>query len=391
MGNNTDKDINCVNNNDEIDLLELWQKVWKNRIFLVIFSFGIAFLTAIFSLIMDNIYKSEATIIPISSSKSGAISSYAAIAAAGINIPSDGGDDTNKIMAILQSRTIKEAVIKEQGLIKLLNEKPVPEKRDPMSYTIEKLNQMIKITQDKKTNVINIGVEHKNRELAKKINESLIRKLEQIIDEKALTIQKLNRVFLEEQVKINGEKLLKLQEKMAKFQKETKILSPESQMKGLMDLYGNLVAKKIETQVKLKSMESTFDKSNPQVKVLQEQLYAINSQISDLEQKTDIKGVPSISEIPNSIVNYSQILQDLTVAKAVYENLVKAYESAKIEEVKDRLYIQVIDEPSLPDQKIKPKRRLMVVVSGISSMFLGIFIVFLREWIKENKERLLSS
>lgn len=386
MVNKRDENVNYLEN-DEINLIEIWEKIWRNKKFLIIFSFSIVFLTAIFSLLMDNIYRSESTIITISSSKSGGLSSYAAIAAvAGINLPLAGDADTNKIMAILKSRSIKEAIVKDLGLIKLLNEEPIPEKRDPMLYTIEKLDKMITIKDDKKTQVINIGVEYKNREIAREINKALIKKLEHILNEKSLTIQKLNRVFLEEQVKLSGERLIKLQEKMAKFQKDTKILSPDSQVKGLMDLYGNLVAKKIETQVKLKSMESAFDKNNPQVKALREQLSAINSQISQLEQKTNIKGIPSISEIPESIVNYSQILQDLNVAKAVYEALVKAYEQAKIEEVRDNLYIQVIDEPSLPDQKVKPKRRIMVIVSGFTSLFLGIFIIFLRDWIKANKE-----
>ncbi len=174
---------------------------------------------------------------------------------------------------------------------------------------------------------------------------------------------------------------------MAKFQKDTKILAPEAQMKGLMDLYGSLVAKRIETQVKLKSMESALDKNNPQVKALQDQLNAINAQIAQLEQKTNIKAIPSMSQIPESMVDYAQIMQELSVAKAVYENLVKAYEQAKIEEAKDNLYVQVIDEPSLPDRKVKPKRTLMVAVAGVTSLILAIFIVFFREWIKTNRER----
>ncbi len=376
-----------VYQDDEIDLLELWQTIWQNKFFIIIFCSIIVVVTAVKSLMMDNIYKSESTIMPISS-KSGGLSAYAGLAAmAGINIPVGGGDDSTKIEAVLKSRTIKERVIKELDLIKILNEKPIPEKRDPLLFTLEKLDKMISINTDKKTGVINLGVEHKDPKLAQKIANSMISNLQKILNEKALTVAKFNRVFLEEQVKINGEKFLKLQEKMAKFQKDTKILAPEAQMKGLMDLYGSLVAKRIETQVKLKSMESALDKNNPQVKALQDQLNAINAQIAQLEQKTNIKAIPSMSQIPESMVDYAQIMQELSVAKAVYENLVKAYEQAKIEEAKDNLYVQVIDEPSLPDRKVKPKRTLMVAVAGVTSLILAIFIVFFREWIKTNRER----
>jgi len=60
----------------------------------------------------------------------------------------------------------------------------------------------------------------------------------------------------------------------------------------------------------------------------------------------------------------------------VYENIVKAYEQAKIEEAKGSLYVQVIDDPNLPDIKYKPKRSLIVIVSAVTSFILAIFIVF---------------
>lgn len=225
-------------------------------------------------------------------------------------------------------------------MIKILNEKPIPKKRDPMWYTIDKLDKMVSVNTEKKTGVINVDVEYKDPKLAQKIASSIITQLQKILNQKALTVAKFNRIFLEEQVNISKERFLKLQEKMSKFQKETKILAPEAQMKGLMDLYGGLVSKKIETEVKLKSMMSALDSDNPQVKSLKDQLNAINSQIAQLENKTNIKAIPSLTQIPESMVDYAQIMQELAIAKGVYENLVKAYEQAKITEAQDNLYVR---------------------------------------------------
>ena len=154
-----------------------------------------------------------------------------------------------------------------------------------------------------------------------------------------------------------------------------------------MDLYSSLVSKKIETQVKLKSMEANFDSSNPQVKFLRDQLDAVKAQIKELEEKTNVLALPSIDELPESMVEYGQILQQLTIVKAVYENIVKAYEQAKIEEAKGNLYVQVIDEPNLPDIKFKPKRKLIVVVAAVTSLILAVFIVFFLEFIQNIKSR----
>lgn len=373
---------------DEIDLYELWQTIWKRRRFIAIFCTAVVTISIVASLLMTKIYRSEATLIPISSSSSG-LSAYAGLAAmAGMSLPSSG-DDSTKIQAVLKSRTLKEAVISELDLINILNEgKEIPEDRDPLQYTLGIFDKGIyNVGEDKKTSLITITIDYKDPELAQKIGYSVISNLQEILNSKALTVAKFNRIFLEEQVADQQKKLDTLQQQLAKYQKSTKIISPDVQLKGLMDLYSSLVSKKIETQVKLKSMEANFDSSNPQVKFLRDQLDAVKAQIKELEEKTNVLALPSIDELPESMVEYGQILQQLTIVKAVYENIVKAYEQAKIEEAKGNLYVQVIDEPNLPDIKFKPKRKLIVVVAAVTSLILAVFIVFFLEFIQNVKSR----
>jgi uncharacterized protein involved in exopolysaccharide biosynthesis len=373
---------------DEIDLYELWQTIWKRRRFIAIFCTAVVTISIVASLLMTKIYRSEATLIPISSSSSG-LSAYAGLAAmAGMSLPSSG-DDSTKIQAVLKSRTLKEAVISELDLINILNEgKEIPEDRDPLQYTLGIFDKGIyNVGEDKKTSLITITIDYKDPKLAQKIGYSVISNLQEILNSKALTVAKFNRIFLEEQVADQQKKLDTLQQKLAKYQKSTKIISPDVQLKGLMDLYSSLVSKKIETQVKLKSMEANFDSSNPQVKFLRDQLDAVKAQIKELEEKTNVLALPSIDELPESMVEYGQILQQLTIVKAVYENIVKAYEQAKIEEAKGNLYVQVIDEPNLPDIKFKPKRKLIVVVAAVTSLILAVFIVFFLEFIQNVKSR----
>lgn len=377
-----------IQDDDEIDLYELWQTIWKKRKFIAIFCTVIVVLSIIISLLMTNIYRSEATLIPISSS-SGGLSAYAGLAAmAGIGVPS-ANDDTTKIKAVLNSRTLKLAVIKELNLVKILNEgKEIPKKRDPYLYTLDMFDKGIySVNDDKKTSLITIDIDYKDPKLAQKIGYSVISNLQKILNSKSLTVAKFNRIFLEEQVKLQQQKMDILQQQLAKYQKSTKIIAPDAQVKGLMDMYSSLVSSKIQTEVKLKSMEANFDSNNPQVKSLRDQLNAINAQISQLEQRTNIKAMPSLEQLPESMVEYGQLLQQLTIARTVYENILKAYEQAKIEEAKGNLYVQVIDDPSLPDIKYKPKRSLIVIVSAVTSFILAIFIVFFMEFVQNVKNR----
>ncbi len=370
---------------DEIDLYELWQTIKKRKkIIIGLFLFA-TIATGIISFIMTPIYRSETSVIPVSSSASplGELAGLAAMAGVSVG----GGGDSAKIMAVLKSREIKEKVINRLSLIPVLLEDDIPEDRIPMNVALEVFEDMVSISEDKKTGVITVSVDYKDPQLAQKIANVYIDELQKIMNEKNLTVAKFNRVFLEKQLKEQEEKLKELQNKLAQFQKKTKIISPDNQLAGVMELYSNLISQKMALLVKLKSMESAFSSDNPQIKALKEQIKAIDKQIKSIEEKTNIGALPSLSQAPEKIVEYTNIMRDLKVAQAVYENLVKMYEQAKLQEAKENIYVEVIDPPSLPDKPVKPKKKLMVVVAGVSSLFLGIFLAFFLEWLENVKRR----
>ncbi len=369
---------------DEIDLYELWLTIKKRKkVIIGLFLFSVI-ATAIISFIMTPIYRTTASVLPVSSSKS-PLGSLAGLAAmAGVSV---GGDESSqKVMAVLDSRTIKENVIKDLNLIpQILDE--IPEDRNPLLVAIEKMkDEIVSISDDKKTGVINISVDFKDPELAKKIAEQYIKELQDILAEKSLTVSKMNRMFLEKQLEEEEKKLKKYQQEMAEFQKENKIIEPTKQLEGTMELYTNLIAQKIALEVQLKKIETALSPDNPKIAILKNQIKEIEEQLRRIEQKAD-GALPSISNVPEKIVKYTDLLRKLKASEAIYETLLKMYEQAKLDEAKENLYVEVIDYPILPDKPVKPKKKLMVAVAGVSSLFLGIFVAFFLEWLENIRKR----
>lgn len=333
---------------------------------------------------MDNIYRSESVLISISQNNN-AMSTLGGLAsAAGINLPSSVSDDIYKIETVLRSKTIREEVVKSLDLIKKLNEKPIPKKRDPLAYTCEQLQKITLINVDRKSGVITISAEHKDPSLAQSIVTSYIENLTKILNDKSFTVAKFNRIFLEQQTKQAYNKLLNIQNELIDYQKETKLLLPDAQVKGMLDLYGSLVARKVDIQVRLKSLEKALDSNNPQIKSLKDQLTAIENEINSLQNKVD-PNMPALKNLPDKSSRYSQIALELAIARSVYENLVKFLEQAKLEEARENIYIQVIDPPNFPDVKIKPKRKLIMLVSFICSIFLSLIFLYFYELAKNKK------
>ena len=75
----------------------------------------------------------------------------------------------------------------------------------------------------------------------------------------------------------------------------------------------------------------------------------------------------------------SMLSRDAEIKEMLFELLTKEYEIVKIEEAKSMPTIQVLDRAVVPEKKSKPKITQMVLLAGITSLFVGVFAAFIRE------------
>lgn len=155
---------------DEIDLLDLWRVIWKGKWFIIAFVSICTFASIFISFfVLEKTYKSTTTLIPIKqeSSSLGNLSGLIGSLPLPISLP---GQQTSNIMSFLESRTLKERLIKKQKLLPILyediwdldNKKWLVDEPEDMPTVIkaiqeEKLNDFYSVSQDKKTELITLG------------------------------------------------------------------------------------------------------------------------------------------------------------------------------------------------------------------------------------------
>jgi Uncharacterized protein involved in exopolysaccharide biosynthesis len=144
----------------------------------------------------------------------------------------------------------------------------------------------------------------------------------------------------------------------------------------------------IITQLKLRLGEKLADKALAIASNDQNRIQKINKEIFALDNE--------ISE-QDILMNLNQNISfKFKKKRKIYETLIS--QESKLIEITQQLEqklsdlenrrIEILSSAALPGSPIKPKTRLIVALSAMVSLFVGIFLVFLIDYVKNLKSRL---
>jgi len=378
---------------DEIDLLDLLIVLAKHKflIFFLTFIFGVASITYV--LMATPIYRASTRILPpMAASQSRAMSMMSQVPgfaagfatdALGIKAPGD------LVVGIVNSRTIKDKLIERFDLQKRYE----TEMRDT---TREALANNTSATTDTKTGLVVLSTMDKDPEFSATLANAYVKELQDFLQEIAISDAAQQRLFLEKQVKENHIKLLKAENDLAEYQKETGILNASRQASSLMSAIATFRARISAKEVELQTAETFASTNNPRVQKLKAEIQGLREQTEKLQaQATEgTEQTFNLNELPDAGMEYLRKLRDQKFYETLYGMLLKQFEQAKMAEAQEPAIIQVIDEAVPPQIKTKPNRKLIVVLAIILGLFLSVFSSFVLEFISrasdhpERKEKM---
>lgn len=110
-----------MNNDDEIDLRELWNVIWQGKWIIIATTTIFAIVAVIYALSLPNIYKSTATLIPTTGEEQSGAAALAArfgglASMAGVSLGGSGIDKTKIAIETLKSREFLSEFIKKHNL-----------------------------------------------------------------------------------------------------------------------------------------------------------------------------------------------------------------------------------------------------------------------------------
>ncbi len=368
-------------NDDEIDLIEVLLPLLKNINFIVRICIYAFIISVLISLILPKIYISQATILPpqTQSSISSQILSQLGGLAGGISLP-QAKDTSELYKAFLQTNEVLDYVIEKNRLDEFYKEKDKESLRG-----ILKNNLQVDI--DRKSGLMKISYLSKNPEMAFNIVSSFIEGLKKLNNKLAVTEASQRRLFFEEQLEKAKENLIKAEEDLKKFQLKTGSIKIDDEAKAAIEEISMIRAQISAKEIQLKVMKNYLTPENPEYKALVDEIFALKEQLSRLQSKIPDDDESKLSTKKVSVygIEYIRKMREFKFSEAMYELMLKQYESAKIDESKDAAIIQIVEKPEIPQKKYKPKRRVVVLLLTLTAFFLAVIWVYLRIFIENIK------
>jgi len=361
------------------NLISVFATIVKWRKLIVLNFLVFTFVSAAVSLILPKWYTSHSSILPPEEEGLGGLGMISLMSElpsgllglAGMTSPAD------IYMAILRSRNVREKVISDLGLKRHYKAKT-------MEDALRKLDGLVHIAKTEE-NIIHLDVTEKSPKLAAKVAQELIAGLDRVNRTTRKKSAGYTREFIEKRIKTVERDLRRAAKALADFQEKHKLISVEEQTKALIQTLANLEGEIALAEVEYNVARKALPESNPEVKKLKYRLEELRKQADKLQRGTGLSSddfVVPLDKIPDLALQYAFLLRDVEIQKTIYKFLMQQYEQAKIAEAKDTPTVRVLDPPSIPERKSKPRRALIVITAALLSLLVSFFVISFMEYLE---------
>ena len=363
---------------EEINLLELLRVIVRNLPLIAKITFAAAILSILYSLTLKNVYTAKATMLPPQkdSGGGGAAALIASMGGGLAGLAGGLGGSADLYIGILRSRTVAASVVKRLDL-------HTEFKSEDSDSAITTLQGLAKF-QAGKDGIISVTVDYNDPAKAALLANTFIDELQKKSQQLNLTKASTERSFLEKRLVVVKQDLKTAEEEMKSFQEKNKTIKADSQAAAAIEGIARLRAEMVSREVQLAALRNSMTDESAEVRTLLAGMAKLKSQLNAMSGSGGGGGViPSVGSAPSIGVEYIRRLRELKIQEALFEQLTKQFELAKINEARDSSSIQVLDEAVVPLHKSKPKRSLIVILSTITAFFCSIFLVFIREYLSK--------
>ena len=336
-----------------------WRRHW---LFLGLFAFPVLVATIYFGFIASDIYVAEAKFIVRSASRSDGSGLAMLMQSQGM---ARAVDETYAVNEFIQSRDAANQLVRDDDLTTVLGRPeadifaryPNPFLHNTQERLYKAYQRLISLDTDPTTGISSLKVKAFRPEDAERIASALLVKGEEFVNRLNIRANQDSVKFSTELVKEAQLRLNDVEARLATYRNQQMIVDPERESTESIATLGKLSTEIARLEATL-AEQSAMAPSNPSLAPLRERVTSYRDQLSKMQSRI-VGGTGSIASKLQGfeLLTLERELSAKGMAAAVIE-----LEKARQEAQSQRIYLQTIRRPNLPEQPQLPMRLLSILV-----------------------------
>jgi len=362
--------------------IDILKYLYKQRLNILIIVAIVSAGAVITSLLMDNMYKSSANLLPNKNRSIGfeLFAEEGGLQSLASSVLGGESEENNRFYVLLQSYSTKKQVVEEFDLI---NSYDVSDTDTPLLNAIAILEENTAFEGKEEGNFI-IEVWDKSPGKAKKMADYYVKLLNEFNTRISTREAKEFRKFIEKRYKESLHDLDSLRQQMVRFQSQYGVFELPEQVKQYFSLISGLTAKKYEASIQLNMLERTVKKTNDNYQQTKDRLEVLENKLQDIYSDTDNRNmVLNFDELPEMGGQYFNLMKEIEIQTEIQKFIVPLYEQAKMQEAKALPIVTTVDAPHVPAKKDYPRRAVICILAFFSAFILSaLYYIIKLHWLK---------
>jgi tyrosine-protein kinase Etk/Wzc len=310
-------------------------------------------------------------------------------------LPSMGGlasqfqSDVQRIRAVLTSQSVADEVIAKFDLKKRYGEAHIEHARIA-------LWSHCRTSVDKKSGIVELICEDQDPKFAMELTASFGDIGNKVFGRVSASSAREERRFLETQVVQARRDVEEASQKLREFQEQYKLIDLPEQSKAVISAMASLKGDLLSKQLELSYLSHFSSRTEAGVMQLKEQIAILDSKLKQLEDSKEPNAqgsgstagqgsgsadfFPNAMRVPELRYQLEQLFREQKIKETLFFLMTQRYETAKVDEARDTSTFQILDYPTLPTYKSRPKRLRILILGLLGGLFAGSAWVVLRGW-----------
>lgn len=273
------------------------------------------------------------------------------------------GDPNSVYIGLLRSRPIADDIIRKFDLQSVYNVRNMTAARKTLSRHTSILSEP--------STFISIAVTDRDRKRATDIANTYAEQLRGLSKTISVSEASRRRAFFEEQLEIQKKSLMQAEITFQEVQQNKGLVHLDGQAGVLINSLATLRGQIAGKEVELQALRSFSTENNPDVQLAKQELAGLRDEALQMEGHGHPSGYSEIAlrDVPAAGLDYLRAQREVQYQQAFFDILLRQFEGAKLDEVKDAAVIQIVEAAIEPDQQSSPRKLLILA----TACFIGLF------------------